>query len=389
MASFVSAAPSRQTCRYKVPARNPCDSYHRRAAASSRVHTSTYPIDLRRSSISGAAAFVFALHTDKQPCAYASKARERRHVRSNRELIEQFLSIASEPFREVPAVYQIRLPAPALSPFIECYWFLSGTLRPSESLEELIFTDARADIVFTFASPYVRKNSAEPGDGRLIRASNVDGQRRYPVRILQHGDLLLVGVRFRPGGLSAFVAMPVHELTGQTVPLSDAFGPAGRELEGRLFDRAGDPQGQSDLLDRFFLARLAAPPERHRVMTWAEEIERSGGLIAISELSRRTGISVRSVDRLFQRVIGLPPKFFARTVRFQQVHRLLLKHPQVRWDEIVASHGYFDQSHFAKDIASMTGVDPNAYRAFLARRRESPPPNHVQFLHDNRRPAVL
>jgi len=91
---------------------------------------------------------------------------------------------------------------------------------------------------------------------------------------------------------------------------------------------------------------------------------------------------MRSVDRLFLQVIGLPPKLFARTVRFHHVHHYLMRHPTAEWDEIVASYGYFDHSHFARDVISLTGVDPKAYRAYLTQRRESPPPNHVEFLQD-------
>ena len=50
---------------------------------------------------------------------------------------------------EVHAVYEIRLPCPALRRFIECYWFVNATGGLANQLEELIFTDARADIVFT------------------------------------------------------------------------------------------------------------------------------------------------------------------------------------------------------------------------------------------------
>lgn len=283
----------------------------------------------------------------------------------------------------MPAIYRIRLPHAALRPFIECYWFLKMTVEPPGYLDELIFTDGRADIVFTYDSPYVRIKGGESADGALIRASNVDAQRRYPVRIRQRGRLHLIGVRFRPGGLSAFVRIPVHELSGYTVGLSDGLGPEGAALEEKLFWAAGRIQAQVDLLDHFFLSRMAVLPEYRRVMSWVQEMEHHRGLISVRDLSRAAGLSMRSVDRLFKRVIGLPPKFFARTVRFRHVHKHLLKCPAARWDEIVVSYGYFDQSHFIKDVTSLTGVDPTAYRAYLARPREGPPPNHVQFLQDN------
>lgn len=208
---------------------------------------------------------------------------------------------------EVRALYHIRFPSVPLRPFVECYWFLHGTSRPPQRLEELIFSDARADIVFIFDSPYVRIRADAPAKAELIRASNVDAQRRYPVRIQQHGHHHLVGVRFRPGGLAAFVRVPVYELSGHTVGLADVFGRQGAELEEKLFDEAGRPQVQAQLLDQFFLSRVAVLPEYWRVMGWMGLIEDRVGLMTVADLSQRAGLSVRSVDRLFQRLIGLPP----------------------------------------------------------------------------------
>jgi len=323
----------------------------------------------------------------------------------------------------VPAVYEIFFPAPPLRPFIECYWFLKARVRPPRQLEEVIFTDARADIVFVYSSPYTRTKATAAGPPQLMGASNLDAQRRYPVRIQQQGDIHLIGVRFRPAGLAAFVPLPVHELAGTTVGLQDAFGPDGAALEGKLYDLEGrgqdlaeggsggdgthgfgaGPQGnkgaqrgpargrqaQVGLLDSFFLSRLATPPAYEPVAAWMAAIEARQGVVSIAQLSRDSGYSVRTVDRLFRQVVGLSPKFFARTVRFRHVHRELLRQPELAWDAIVAGYGYYDQSHFAKDVAALTGVPPKAYRAYLLAKRSDRPPHHVQFLQDSQAVADL
>lgn len=284
-------------------------------------------------------------------------------------------------------MYEIVFPDARLRPFVECYWFLKTRLRPPQQLEEVIFTDARADIVFVYNSPYVRRKPGEAAP-QLVRASNVDAQRRYPVRIQQQGPIHLIGVRFRPGGLAPFVSVPVYELSGSTVSLADAFGPAGADLEGKLYDVETGPgrrnarRAQVQLLDEFFLSRLTLPPEHAQVTRWMAAIEQRRGLVSIAHLSRETGYSVRSVDRMFQRVLGLSPKFFARTVRFRHVHYELMRQPEFEWDAIVAAYGYYDQSHFAKDVWALTGVGPRQYREHLTAKRRHPPPNHVQFLQD-------
>lgn len=281
-------------------------------------------------------------------------------------------------------VYEIYLPAADLRPFIECYWFLKAIVRPPHQLEEMIFTDARADIVFVYSSPYLRTASGQRAAStqNTMRTSNLDAPRPYPVYIHQQGTIDLVGVRFRPGGLAPFVRVPVHELSGWTLSLLDAFGPHGVELEGKLFDASGHRPTQVALLDQFFRRRMVLHRAYHQVKHWMDVIEQHRGLIAISRLSEACGYSIRSVDRLFQQFVGLSPKFFARTVRFRYVHRHLMRNPESDWQDIVAFYGYVDQSHFAKDILSLTGAAPKVYRAFLRRQRDSLPPNFVHFLQD-------
>src|SRR5690606_12970000 len=161
--------------------------------------------------------------------------------------------------------------------------------------------------------------------------------------------------------------------------LKDVFGRRGVELEEKLFFATGETQRQANLLDQFFLSRLAVLPEYARVMSWLKAIEGQRGMMSILELSRLSGLSVRSVDRLFQQVIGLPPKFVARTVRFRHALHHLMAQPATRWDEIVAALDYFDQAHFIRDVKALAGVDPKTYLAFLSRRRESLAPNHVHL----------
>src|SRR5262245_53344506 len=119
-------------------------------------------------------------------------------------------------------MYEIHFPIIPLLPFIECFWFLQANLTPPAQLDEIIFTDARADIVFSLGTPYLRYPAGQPDQAQVLRGAHLDAQRHYPVRLSQQGQIDLVGVRFRPGGLAAFLPMPVSELDGLTVALPDA-----------------------------------------------------------------------------------------------------------------------------------------------------------------------
>jgi AraC-like DNA-binding protein len=280
-------------------------------------------------------------------------------------------------------MYAIYLPNAPLRPYIECFWFLQTNLTPPAQLEENIFTDGRADILFNFGAPYLRRNAGDQEQAHSLTASNLDAQRRYPVHIVQQGQLHLIGVRFRPAGLAAFLPMPMGQLAGLTLDLHNAFGPAGEELEYRLFETAGHRPQQLALLNTFFIRRLAVGAGHTLVNNLVATIEQHGGQITVRDLSRTYGYSIRTIDRIFQNVMGLSPKFYARIVRFGRVLNCLLHQPAAAWADIAAGYGYYDQPHFVKEFVEFTGQQPERYRAQLRREEVTTPPNHVQFLQDN------
>lgn len=279
-------------------------------------------------------------------------------------------------------MYAIYFPAPPLRQFIECWWFIKADLEPPAKLEEHIFADARADIVINFGSPYLRATSGPSNEPRIMAASNLDAQRRYPVSILQQGRINIVGIRFRPGGLAAFLSMPVAELDGLTLDLHQAFGPSGITLEQALYAASGDHATQVALLNAFFLHLLTPRDEHTLVAHIASTIEQHHGNITVQSLGDLYGYSIRTLDRRFQQIVGFSPKLYARMVRFRQALSCLVNDPAASWAHLVATYGYYDQPHFVKDFVEFTGTQPTAYRALLENDGVTSAPNYVQFLQE-------
>lgn len=279
-------------------------------------------------------------------------------------------------------MYAIYFPAAPLRQFIECWWFIQADLAPPAQLEEHIFADARADIVINFGSPYFRSISGSDAAPQVMALSNLDAQRRYPVHILQQGQINLVGIRFRPGGLAAFLPMPVGELDGLTLGLRDVFGQAGDDLEQALFLATGQHRVQVGLLDSFFLGRFKSGDEHTLVAHMAATIEQHNGNINVQVLGDTYGYSVRTLDRRFGQIMGFSPKLYARMVRFRQALNCLVRDPATSWAHLVTTYGYYDQPHFIKDFVEFTGTQPTAYRALLGNDGFTSAPNYVQFLQE-------
>jgi hypothetical protein len=75
---------------------------------------------------------------------------------------------------------------------------------------------------------------------------------------------------------------------------------------------------------------------------------------------------------VFRNEVDLPPKVFARLVRFQHAVDRITTGTPIDWADLAVASGYFDQPHFIHDFREFSSVSPSAY----LRQRSSR--NHVR-----------
>lgn len=210
-------------------------------------------------------------------------------------------------YREYP-------PAPALRPFVACYW----TLAAPGGAPERVLPDGRAELVVHLADPF--ENQA--------RALFI-GQQREAVMLRPQGRVEVFGVRFRPAGAAAFFRFPQSELAGRIVPLADL---GVKSWEAEMHD-APSTAVRRQRTDAFLLRRLHPP-------------------------APTAGGSRRQFERQFLRTVGLPPKTWERIVRFQRA--LALRRAGMAWASVALEAGYYDQAHLIGDCRRITGLAPLA-----------------------------
>ena len=93
----------------------------------------------------------------------------------------------------------------------------------------------------------------------------------------------------------------------------------------------------------------------------ARLIRQSAGLISMDALAPMLSLSPRQLERRFSAAVGMPPKVFARLVRFDGVVRRLrdrgLEHG---WATLAVEHGYHDQAHLVREVRAFAGLTPAA-----------------------------
>jgi AraC-like DNA-binding protein len=197
-----------------------------------------------------------------------------------------------------------------------------------------------------------------------------------PLIFTTTGPGALLGVRFRPGGLSGFFALEAAELTDARVDLTNFWGQLAQEVWHRL-DEA-NPEDRVWILQEVLGARANGrfhtdPFIRHCVA----RIEAARGGLQIRDLQTSTGLSVRQLERKFARHLGISPKTFARVVRFKGVMAAADRPDPPDWVRLAGDFGFADQPHLVREFKAFSGLTPADYR-----NAANAQPEDVGFLQD-------
>ncbi len=114
------------------------------------------------------------------------------------------------------------------------------------------------------------------------------------------------------------------------------------------------------MLDQLLLDRAEQGPQPAReVVRVYRRLTGSHGSVPIGALADEVGWSRRHLVAKFRQQVGLPPKTFARIVRFQ--HLLSRLTAEANWTRLAAECGYYDQAHMNRDFREFAGTTPTDY----------------------------
>jgi AraC-like DNA-binding protein len=178
----------------------------------------------------------------------------------------------------------------------------------------------------------------------------------------QHG----IGIKMTPLGARRIFGTPMDEVTAaRVVDLEAIMGRDGAELPERLYDLR-DWSARFALLDRVLGERLerarSAPPGVEHAW-W--RLVTTHGAVPVATLAAEVGWSRRHLVARFRDHVGLPPKAFARILRFERAAELLVTPGGPSLSEIALEAGYYDQAHLNRDFRAFAGQTPTE---LLARR---------------------
>ncbi|MFE5945264.1 DUF6597 domain-containing transcriptional factor [Streptomyces sp. NPDC056480] len=268
-------------------------------------------------------------------------------------------------------------PAPELRPYLEHYWLIDWELP--EPYASHVVPHPSMNIVFQRYGAL----GAPAADAHASAEVSGIGLGLFTQKLTEAGRVC--GIQFRPGGFRPFApAWPVSTWTGRRVPLAEVFPDTdadtgtGTDMDMDAGTDAGTDPGllsavlspdtdhaRVAALDAFLLAHGPAPdPAADRAMELVDLIRGDRTVRKVAQLVAATGLSARSLQRLFASHVGVGPKWVILRYR---IHEALERAESADaaggpdWAALAAELGYSDQAHLVREFTATIGVPPTAY----------------------------
>jgi AraC-like DNA-binding protein len=247
-----------------------------------------------------------------------------------------------------------RYPAgPALDGLVDHFWAIRWDLPAGVQHRQEVLTHPVANI--SVSHPDARS-------GLCAIEARLSGVARKLTDRVVAGQGWVVAAMTTPGGLGAFLPGSAARLTGRTVPLGTALDLDEAALIAEVTDAPAEVERVAVLrgaLGRALVARRVGPARQVAEIARLAETDRT--IRQLGELSRKAGVSQRTLQRMFLEYAGVSPTWVLRRYRLLAAAEAVRSGERVSWTEVATNLGYADQAHLIRDFRSATGRTPAAY----------------------------
>lgn len=234
-------------------------------------------------------------------------------------------------------------PSADLRPWVELHWTVKWNLLPGEQYEQEILPHPSVQIAF---------------EAHCATVHGI-GTRRFVARL--EGEGRVVGVKFLPGAFTAFSARSMADLVDRVLPITEVFGESARVV-GEQVAAEADVNLAIERIETLLRGLAPRRDENAELVARLVAFVRGEPTITRSEaLARHAGVSQRSLQRLFERYIGLGPKWIIRRARVQEAADRVASGQAVDYASLAVELGYHDQAHLIHEFKAQVGFTPAAY----------------------------
>lgn len=218
-----------------------------------------------------------------------------------------------------------------------------------------IFPDCSMDIIFNLGDSYFSKDRFENKiyNNEII----LTGMMTNFSDVFINKDTKIFGVRFKPLGLNYFISFNFNSIKNNVIKINELIPTYWFELFQNVFLY----KNIEDIIESF-------EDSITRILTFNDKSLDNDIQIFLNNNQRYNNSSVnsaikniyttqRQLEIKFKKEIGISMKEFINIERFKRIKETL-KISNKSLTEIAVENGYYDSSHFCKEVKKYTGYTP-------------------------------
>lgn len=275
------------------------------------------------------------------------------------QIHQMYRPLTATPFQMDDTYIEIT-PCEALRPYICCFWGTRRPLREERSGREgrLVTPDTCMDILFELDHTQGTLTNVFCGIDDQAFISRGKGSEHL---------ISTFAVRFYAWAVPLFSDESMAQVQNGFFDSYRFFPVLTQQMESML-PCVDSMEERIRFTQNYLLQALRERREKPAVMNAVYHILKNEGRAAPTDAAAYACISPRQLERLFQELVGVPPKKFARLVRYQQVWHAVLFERGFDVQDVVHRFGFTDQSHLLRDFKRFHTLTPLQAREFALQR---------------------
>lgn len=246
---------------------------------------------------------------------------------------------------------------PILRKYIKFFWTLTIDYI---DLNVSLIPQQNINIRFNLSETqhYFKRNNLQK---RLDEVYFMGLHNHHPsTKLLVNGNVDILGICFQPDGVYPFFKTPLSEFSNHILGVTDIGLTNFLEINQRLKE-ASNTITRLDLLEEELLKSLResskTPENFHQIFLTAS----NGKPINLNEFCRSNNLSLRQLERLYLKYIGLPASTYNTLRRFHGSMNQVLQTDHSKLSDVAYDYDYFDQTHFIREFKRFTGTSLKSF----------------------------
>ncbi|MCK1453210.1 helix-turn-helix transcriptional regulator [Bradyrhizobium sp. 35] len=188
----------------------------------------------------------------------------------------------------------------------------------------------------------------------------VGPQAACRTQLYMSGEVHIFNILLQPAALNRLVGIDMTSLVNEGIAASDVLGKRALLLSDTVRS-AVNFATRVAAAERWFGMMLDNSSAEDGIGNTSRLMLATRGRVRIDALVKQSGLSPRHFQRRFTSQVGLSPKLYSRTIRFDAALTAHRNEPIKSWTRIVHEAGYFDQAHFVRECHALVGVGPSQF----------------------------